>query len=192
MPRTSDARQKMIESASVLFRERGVHGTSFADVLAHSGAPRGSVYHHFKGGKTQIAEEALRWTGDVMLAGITAVLDEHEPVAAIEAWCDTWGAVLRESDYAAGCSFVSAVQDGEHEPTARAVAGAVFSDWEDAIASALRGHGAPEERAVPLATLVISAVEGAVVVSRARRSLEPLHRVCGELQLVLGTALAQG
>jgi TetR/AcrR family transcriptional regulator, lmrAB and yxaGH operons repressor len=52
MPRTSDARQKMIESAAVLFRERGIHGRSFTDVLGHSGAPRGSIYHHFRGGKT--------------------------------------------------------------------------------------------------------------------------------------------
>src|SRR5207245_307823 len=61
MPRKSEARQKMIESAALLFRERGIHGTSFADVLAHSGAPRGSVYHHFSGGKTQLAEETIRW-----------------------------------------------------------------------------------------------------------------------------------
>src|SRR3712207_8589123 len=51
---------------TTLFRssERGVQGTSFADVLEHSGAPRGSIYHHFGGGKTQLAEEATRWAGE--------------------------------------------------------------------------------------------------------------------------------
>ena len=61
MPRQSDARDRMIQSAALLFRERGIEGTAFADVLQRSGAPRGSVYHHFPGGKQQLAEEATRW-----------------------------------------------------------------------------------------------------------------------------------
>lgn len=189
MPRTSDARQKMIESAAALFRERGVHGTSFADVLAHSGAPRGSVYHHFKGGKTQIAEEALEWTGATMLEGIADALGANEPVEAIAAWCEGWAELLRGSDFAAGCSVVAAVQDGGHEPTVRAIAGDVFASWEDAIAAGLRARGVGEGRAASVAILLISAVEGAVVVSRARRSLQPLHRVSRELQAVVAAAL---
>src|SRR3954451_2534010 len=95
MPRRSDGRQKMIESAAVLIRERGVQGTSFADVLEHSGAPRGSIYHHFQGGKTQLAEETVRWAGDFIVAGAVAALDEDDPVAALDTFRRQWTDILR-------------------------------------------------------------------------------------------------
>lgn len=189
MPRTSDARQNMIESAAALFRERGIHGTSFADVLKHSGAPRGSVYHHFKGGKTQITEEALRWTGELMAADIAAVLQQHEPVEALGLWSGQWAALLRDTDYAAGCSIVAATQDGAHEPAARTIAGDVFRDWQAVITRALDGHGIPEARARPIAALLVAAIEGAVVLARAQRDLQPLELVTAELQLLLAGVL---
>lgn len=73
----------MVQSAALLFRERGVLGTSFNDVIEHSGAPRGSIYHHFKGGKTQLAEEATRWAGEFIVAGTVAALAEDDPLAAL-------------------------------------------------------------------------------------------------------------
>src|SRR4051794_22611266 len=99
MPRTSDARQRMIESAAVLFRERGVLGTSFTDVVEHSGAPRGSIYHHFRGGKMQLAEEATRWAGEFIVAGAVAALGEDDPVAAIASFRAQWTRILRRSDF---------------------------------------------------------------------------------------------
>lgn len=80
MTPTSDARTRMLESGVKLFRERGVHGTSFADVLEDSGAPRGSVYHHFPGGKAQFAEQVTVAAGEAMAAGLDALLDEHGPL----------------------------------------------------------------------------------------------------------------
>jgi TetR/AcrR family transcriptional regulator, lmrAB and yxaGH operons repressor len=58
----ADSRASMIRSAAALFGSRGLCATSFADVLADSGAPRGSIYHHFPGGKRQLAEDAIAWT----------------------------------------------------------------------------------------------------------------------------------
>src|SRR3954462_714000 len=106
MPRESDARRRMIESAAVLFRERGVQGTSFSDVIEHSGAPRGSIYHHFQGGKTQLAEEATRWAGEFSVAGTVAALAERDPVEAIDGFRRWWSTLLRQSDFSAGCVIV--------------------------------------------------------------------------------------
>src|SRR3954452_19045469 len=113
MPRESDARRRMIESAAVLFRERGVQGTSFSDVLAHSGAPRGSIYHHFHGGKTQLAEEATRWAGEFIVAGAVAALAGGGAAGAIDTFREQWTTVLRSSDYAAGCVIVAATLEGD-------------------------------------------------------------------------------
>ena len=129
MPRQSDARQRMIESAATLFREQGIEGTSFSDVLAHSGAPRGSIYHHFPDGKTQLAAEATQWAGEYILASTIAALAESDPVGAIEASRRWWTRVLRDSDYQAGCVIVAATLEGEREPSVRAAAAHAFAKW---------------------------------------------------------------
>jgi len=66
----SDARQKMIQSAVTLLATRGLDGTAFSDVLAHSGAPRGSIYHHFPDGKDQLVSEALGFAGEYAVAWV--------------------------------------------------------------------------------------------------------------------------
>jgi AcrR family transcriptional regulator len=181
----------MIESAAVLFRERGVQGTSFADVLEHSGAPRGSIYHHFAGGKTQLAEEATRWAGEFIVAGAVAALGEDDPVAAIEVFRRRWTRTLRRSDFAEGCPIVAAGLEGAREPTVRDAAGRAFADWEKVMARALRRRGVPNARAASIATLMIAATEGAIVVARAQRTTRPLERVSRELQGLVSSALAE-
>jgi TetR/AcrR family transcriptional regulator, lmrAB and yxaGH operons repressor len=191
MPRSTDARTSMIESAAMLFRERGVQGTSFSDVLAHSRAPRGSIYHHFGGGKTQLAEEATVWAGELTAAGLAADLAAQDPPEAIAAFCAQWAAGLLASDFAAGCPIVAATLEGQREPTVRDAAGEVFDAWQDLIRDALRRRGIAIARARSIATLAIAAIEGAVVLARAERSTRPLERVAEELRRVIGEALAR-
>ena len=179
----------MIESAAVLFRERGVHGTSFSDVLDHSGAPRGSIYHHFHGGKTQLAQAATEWAGEYILASTIAALAEDDPIAAIDAFRRWWTKTLRSSDYAAGCVIVAATLEGERDPRVRAAAADAFTKWENALAGALRRRGLPVARARSIATLLIAAIEGAVLLCRARRTIQPLDRVAKELQQTVAAAL---
>ncbi len=189
MPRQSDARQKMIESAAVLFRERGVQGTSFADVIERSGAPRGSIYHHFPGGKSQLAQETTQWAGEFIIAGTVAALAEDDPVRAIVVQQRQWTKILRGSDYAAGCVIVAATLDGDGDAALRATAAAVFADWEDVLTAALRRRALPAARARSLATLIITSIEGAIIISRAERSTRPLERVSGELEALLRAVL---
>jgi len=191
MPRQTDARQKMIESAAVLFRERGVLGTSFADVLEHSGAPRGSIYHHFGGGKTQLAEEATRWAGEFIVAGAVAALRSDDPVAAIDSFRQQWTRILRQSDFNAGCVIVAATLEGEREPRVRQAAGEAFASWQTVLADALRAHGLDARRARSLATLTVAAIEGAIILARAQRTLRPLEAVSNELQAVVADALRE-
>jgi AcrR family transcriptional regulator len=189
MPRKSDARQKMIESAALLFSEHGIQGTSFTDVLAHSGAPRGSIYHHFSGGKTQLVEDATRWAGEFTIAGAVAAVERRDPIAAIGSFRRHWSKVLRASDFGGGCPVASAALEGSHEPTARDIAGEVFADWQEVIADGLRRRGVAAARAHSVATLLLASIEGAIVLCRAQQSLRPLERVSDELELVMASAL---
>jgi TetR/AcrR family transcriptional regulator, lmrAB and yxaGH operons repressor len=189
MPRKSDARQKMIESAVLLFSERGVQGTSFTDVLSNSGAPRGSVYHHFSGGKSQLVEETTRWAGEFTIAGAVDAVERSDPVAAVGSFRRHWSNVLRESDFQGGCPIAAAALEGCNEPAARDIAGGVFVDWQDVIADALHSRGVTEGRAHSIATLLLASLEGAIILCRAQRSLRPLERVSDELELVMAAAL---
>jgi AcrR family transcriptional regulator len=187
----ADARERMIESAAVLFRERGVHGTSFTDVLEHSGAPRGSIYHHFPGGKAQLAEEATRYAAEYTAAGLTAALaDDGDPVAAVRAFAAMWRTLLRTTDFRSGCPVVSATLEGDRSPAARDAAGAGFRRWEQVLVGVLVQRGATRDRARSVATLTVAAIEGAIVLARAQRSIAPLERVAGELEALVTSAVA--
>lgn len=182
----------MIESAALLFSERGLQGTSFADVLAHSGAPRGSVYHHFGGGKTELIEDTTRWAGEFTIAGVVAALDRSDPVAAVGSFRRHWSKVLRATDFGGGCPIAAAALEGSQEPTARAIAGDIFADWQRLVAGSLRSNGVPAARARSISTLLLASLEGAIILCRAQRSLRPLERVTDEMALVMASAVADG
>ena len=178
----------MIETAVQLMRERGVEATSFAEVLAASEAPRGSIYHHFPDGKAQLIEEATRWAGQFIAGGERAALREG-PVAAVRLLAAYWRSVLRDSDFLAGCPIVAVTVEGELRPAAREAAGDVFDEWEALFARALRDEGVAPRRARSLATMVIASVEGGVILARAQRSLTPFNRVAAELEALVAAAL---
>ncbi len=180
----------MIQSAALLMRERGVEATSFSEVIERSGAPRGSIYHHFPGGKAQLIEESTRYAGDFIAAGLVAALESSDPVASVHAFVASWRAILRESDYGAGCPVVAATLEGDRTPGARAAAGVAFARWEDLLAGGIAARGVAPDRARSVATLTIAAIEGAVIVARAQRSSGPLDRVAAELERVVADAIA--
>jgi AcrR family transcriptional regulator len=171
----------MIWSAALLMRKHGVEGTSFSEVIERSGAPRGSIYHHFPGGKAELVEEATRYAGEFTAAGLATALSERDPVQAIHDFVSAWSSVLRRSDFSAGCPVVAASLEGERMPRASSAAAAAFASWEEVLSTALESHLSDHDAARELATTIIAAVEGAVILARARRSAEPMERVARAL-----------
>src|SRR5438270_4591488 len=108
----------MIKSTARLMRERGVEATSFADVVAHSGAPRGSIYHHFPGGKAQLIEEATRYAGDMVVNLAAAQLDADDPLSGLRTIGTFWRQVLHDSDFAAGCPVLATSLESRDLPGA--------------------------------------------------------------------------
>jgi AcrR family transcriptional regulator len=184
MPRKSDARERMVRSAATLLREHGAGATSIDRVLAHSGAPRGSVYHHFPGGRTQLIEEAVALAGDFVAGLIEAAARTDAPASAIETFVGLWRTWLADSDFRAGCPVVAVTVDD-----AAPLAAGVFSRWTDGLATSFGAHGLPSARARRLAMFVIAAVEGAVIMCRAERSIEPLEAAAEEIHELLAHAL---
>jgi len=185
MPRRSDSRQKMIVSQALLQRERGVAGTALPDVLEHSGAPRGSIYHHFPEGRAQLAEEATAWSAAYIARRLESLLAAGDVLSAIDVFVSDWRATLADSDYAAGCPVAAGATDA----TTRSAAGAGFQRWERLLRDALESSSIPSPRAESLAVLVIAAIEGALILARAEGTIRPLERAAEQLRAILESEL---
>src|SRR5437588_11793355 len=185
---TKGPRQRMVESAAVLMREKGVEGTSFSDVVDASGAPRGSIYHYFPRGKAQLVEEATRYGTDFVVAGLAASLEDANVAASVRKFGMFYAEILRDSDFTAGCPVLAAALEGERSPAARDAAGQGFRQWEEMLSEGLRHEGLKTEDAAPLATLIVSSLEGAVALSRAQRTTRPLEAVIDQIETLIDAA----
>lgn len=186
---TMRSREKMVMGAALLMRRYGVEATSFSQVIDASGAPRGSIYHYFPGGKSQLMQEATRYGGEYIANALTQAFEEGGPYTALEVSEQFWRTVLEESDFQDGCPIVAATVEGERTPQVRDAAGEVFAGWAELVADGLIRHGVPPDRARTLGPFFFAAIEGAVVLARAQRSFEPLDRTFEELRRTLDDAL---
>ncbi len=180
-------RERMVISAALLIRERGAHATAISDVLEHSGAPRGSAYHYFPGGRTQLLCEAVDYAGE----HVAAIIAQAQGGAQlIDTLIDKYRHQLLDSDFRAGCPVVAVsveAGEGEGERMAPVVerAASVFERWTELIAQRFIADGIPRERAGDLAVLATTALEGAIVLARVRRDLIPLDVVHRQLRDLL-------
>lgn len=175
----------MLVSAAELLRERGTAGVTIDAVLVRSGAPRGSVYHHFPGGRGQILREALTFAGDEIAARIDAAAGDSG-TALLRQFVEMWQEALIESDYKAGCPVLAgAVGSGQDEQQLSTLAGDIFSRWREASKQAYVREGFEPGEAGALADTAIAAMEGAVVLCRSARSLEPLTNVAQQLEFLI-------
>jgi AcrR family transcriptional regulator len=183
-------RAKMVRGAAELLRERGYSGTGFREVIEITGAPRGSIYHHFPDGKAQLAGEAVEYVGALARDAISAPFEEADPIGALRTFVELWRRDFERSGYRAGCPIAAvAVENHDEAPELLDAAAGAFGRWRVAFADCLRRAGADEARAESLAVLVVSAVEGAIVLSRAERDSAPLLEVAGELERAIEAAL---
>jgi TetR/AcrR family transcriptional repressor of lmrAB and yxaGH operons len=172
----------MIDSAVTLLATRGLEGTSFSDVLERSGAPRGSIYYHFPAGKDELVDAAIALAGERAL-GVLEAVRGSPPKDVTGFFLDLWRAVLIRSDLRAGCA-VLAVTVATDSPDLLGHAATIFRAWRGRLAELYELGGMEPEAAARLATTVVAASEGAVVVSRAERSMEPFELVAAQLLAV--------
>ncbi len=181
----TDSRTSMVRSAASLIRSRGVSATSFSEVLADSGAPRGSIYHHFPDGKQQLAEDAIRWTSERVLAHLRAGT-ETKPSAVLERFVDMWRQVVVTSGGTAGCVVAGvAVDTVADETSVMEVVRAAFRSWAALLSEQLEAVGVPAHRARPIAVATLAGMEGALILCRAEGNVRPLDAVADEMKRLL-------
>jgi TetR/AcrR family transcriptional repressor of lmrAB and yxaGH operons len=165
----------MVEGAVRLLATKGVEGTSFAEVLDATGSPRGSVYHHFPGGKPELLHAALDLASQRGLAAMEGTRGQPATVV-IKRFLAMWRSLLDHSHLTAGCAVV-AVTVAADDVDLLDHAGTIFRSWTALLAGLCEAGGVDSRSAHSLAVTVIAATEGAVALCRAERSIEPFEEV---------------
>jgi AcrR family transcriptional regulator len=185
----TDTRRRMVAGAARAIGTRGVGAMSLRDLAKEAGVPLGSTYHHFPGGKSQLAEEAVVSIGRKVSRLVDKARSEGIE-AALDAFTSVWRELLVETEFRTGCPVLAVAtgDDAELKETARGI----FASWQELMVEGLVSDGVPADRAPGLARMVISSMEGAVAVSRAERSLAPLDQVSAELVALVQAARTAG
>lgn len=187
-------RERMVFSAAQLIRRQGVAATGMREIAAHAGAPRGSLQHYFPDGKEQLVNEAVGWAGRYAgnrIARFMAGLREPTPSGLFAAMVAQWTDEYTADGFAAGCPVAAAtVECAFAGGSTREAVAAAFTTWRGPLAEALTGMGVPAARAGSLATLMISTLEGAILMARAAGDTGPLTTAARELGPLLDAAVA--
>jgi TetR/AcrR family transcriptional repressor of lmrAB and yxaGH operons len=182
-----ESRKRTVATAVALFRRQGYSGTGINQILDESATPKGSLYFHFPGGKTELAIEAVTASGRAIGRGIEAALASTEDVAeAVGRAIDFTAADLRESNFEHGCPVGSVVVDvaSASEPI-RIACRTIFDEWQAVVARRLEAAGWDERAASDEALSILSLLEGALLLSRARHDTAPLESAARHVRRTL-------
>jgi AcrR family transcriptional regulator len=168
----------MIAATARLLAQRGLEGASLADILEAAKAPRGSMYHHFPGGKDQLVGEAVDLAGKRSLEAMDG-LDGQSPAIVAGRFLDGWRELLVRTQYRAGCAVLAVTMAADSDLLRHA--DAVFASWIQRLTQLFVEGGLSPETAADLATGLVAATEGAVAISRAQRDLHPFEVVASQL-----------
>jgi AcrR family transcriptional regulator len=176
--RRSPARARMVRSAATLIRERGIHGTGLREVVAHSGGPRGSLGRFFPDGKTQLVTEAIDVAIVDLFGDLERTLGEAETFPeAVSVIVAPWRRLLVDHDFALGCPLAATICDAADNDSLRTHVSELLERWRASVADAYTTFGAPQAQAEAHATVLMAALEGALILARAQRNIEPLDTV---------------
>jgi AcrR family transcriptional regulator len=185
-----DGRRRLIDGARKLLAEKGYAGMELRDVAERGQAPRGSIYHHFPGGKRQLAVEAAAEEGRSVRASIEGSLERYGLRETLVRFGDHFRRRAADEPERIGCPVAAAALARPEDPALAAAATAAFESWERPIAAALAAEGVDAERAAAFAGLVVSTIEGALLRARAAGSAAPLDLAVAALERALDALLA--
>ena len=184
---TPGTRERLIAAMTDALRWRGLHGIGLTELLAQAGAPKGVLYHHFPGGKTELAVAAIDDVVARMLRGLDALLANHpDPIEATRRWM--LGATSRLSDtgFGSGCPLATvALETTPDDPALREALARAFSTLRERIALALEQHGEPQAQARGIAALIVATYEGGLLQARVAQSTEPITQATDTLLALL-------
>jgi TetR/AcrR family transcriptional repressor of lmrAB and yxaGH operons len=177
----------MIETMVMLLQKQGFHATGITQILAESGAPKGSFYYHFPGGKEDLTCAALDEAGRTWRQRLEqAIHPALTPAQVVEAVCRVLSEFLVVSGYTEGSPLATvALEAVSSSLPLRESCAQNYASWEEVIGLRFQQLGMAPARASAMATTLLSAVEGALVLCRVHRDRAPLQRVSDTLASLL-------
>lgn len=177
MSEKDPTRLRIVKAAVRLFQERGYAAVGVSEILEAAAAPKGSMYHHFPGGKEALALEAMAWLSaeveSALERGFAAGLAGADLILRLGQGMAGW---LGRSDFRQGCLIGAIALEATEAPALRQAAREAFARWRAFLARALVRDGWTEGQAQELAELAIVVAEGALMLARAERDEAPLSR----------------
>jgi TetR/AcrR family transcriptional regulator, lmrAB and yxaGH operons repressor len=182
----SETKDRLLRAGERLFRAQGYSGTGLKQLAAEAEAPWSSMYHFFPDGKEQLAEEVIRYGGELYAQMIRQCFAAYpDPRQAVAAMFSGEAKILRSSGFRNGCPVASVALDvASTTETVRKPCAEVFASWINALAEGIAASGMPAEKATDLACYILASLEGAIILSRTSRSVKPLEQTA---QFVLRT-----
>ncbi|MBB5079052.1 TetR/AcrR family transcriptional regulator [Nonomuraea endophytica] len=179
----AETRERLLDATQGLVEAAGYFGAGLNQVIAVSGAPRGSLYFHFPGGKDQLVAESVRRAGREIGEAMERLADTAPTVADFaEGMLRHLGERLEESGWSKGCPVATvALETAATSDPLQQVCSQVYRSWEDALRARLEGRPDADDVAVT----VLALVEGALLLARTHRDLEPLNRVSRQIAVLL-------
>lgn len=183
----STVREQILQTTSSLLEKQGFHGTGLNEIIKESGAPKGSLYYYFPGGKEQIAAEAVLQSGSMTAERIRAGLAGAGPASqAIHDFIMNVAGHVESSGFGAGgpltaVSMETATQSERINQACREAYGLIVTAFRDKLLDS----GIPAERAAALATFITASIEGGIILSRTWHTADPLRLVAGQLRSLL-------
>ncbi len=190
MAKADDSKGKTLTAAVKLFRQQGYHGTALHDILAAGGAPRGSLYFHFPKGKEEIGAGALALAGEAVRQAIVQAAEKSDSAESfLVRIVRAMASDLERSDYREGCPIATtALETAAQSEVLGAATRTAFQKWELEIKRGLFRFGLTSGDADLVATMVLSQLEGALLLARTHRSLAPIQRAEEAVKLLAGVA----
>jgi len=187
-----NTRDRILDVSSQLFRRQGLTGTGIKQILSGANAPFSSLYHHFPGGKDQLAAETIAREGRYfarLVGGVIAA--EPDLVSGIRQAFLEAGTTLVDTDFADACPIETvALEVASTNERLRVATAEVFESWIAGLTAALTNEGIAPAPARALAHTILSALEGAFVLARSARTTEALEACAEHMAHLVETALA--
>jgi AcrR family transcriptional regulator len=168
--------QRIVRSMAELLRVQGYAATGLQQLARAAQAPTGSIYHHFRGGKREVAAAALRETGAAYIQLLPMLLDRHADLASgIEAAFAAAAEDISNTGWANMCPVGTVAGEvADTEPELRQVAAEVIASWVEEGSRYLAGRGLSQADARAAMYALLTALEGGFLLARAQRDVEPL------------------
>jgi TetR/AcrR family transcriptional repressor of lmrAB and yxaGH operons len=179
----STTRDRLLAAMTDALPRRGLHGVGLTELLQTAQAPKGVLYHHFPGGKTELAVAAIDHVVVDIDAGLQRLLQRPgEPLDALRNWLDRAAQHLQRSGFERGCPLAAVALESTAEDEAiRLALARGFAMLRERLTQVLGRAGVAPARAPGLAALAVSAYEGALMQARVAGNVQALQATADTL-----------